>query len=628
MINIAVMSSPMLSSVIQSLNYTPPSDVSIRIIDATPWETAAIAKDIENSGKVDIFVCGVRNAKLLRGVVKKPIVEINITGFDLLHALTAAKSYSDHVALFVYSGQIDHFKGVFEILAMKVKTIVFDYKEFLQSERRIDKLLDEGIRTVIGPSPVFQTAQRRGMNAVYIYSNDSIKHALDQAVQIALSNRQETEKVREFKTILDFTYGGIIASDQSGIIKAFNPRAERITGITKEKAIGCFINDLFPDSEITELMHLHEKKLNYIIKLGSRKVLTNYIPIIVEEALTGAVITFQDLATVQEAEAKIRSNLLSKGFLGKTNLNDIHGRSSALRCAKEEALRYATSDATVMILGESGTGKELFARGIHSASVRANQPFVAINCAAFPETLLESELFGYDEGAFTGARRGGKQGLIEIAHHGTFFLDEIAEMPISLQTRLLRVLEEREVMHIGGEKIIHVDIRIIAASNQKLWELVRMGRFREDLYYRLNVLVLYVPPLRERPDDIPHLTSLFLSQLLPAMPTKEIQAISKHPCLYQYDWPGNVRELKNFTERFAALSPSFPDSASLLIYLFKTYDKTKRVADGNITRILHQSDGNRAEAARRLGVSRTTLWRKLKRLNGISSSAEFENRTK
>ncbi len=626
MIHITVMGTPMLSSIIQNLYYMPGSDVSIRIVNAFLGEAVTIAKQLEASGEVDVFVSAGSNAKLLSAVVKKPLVEINVTGFDILHALKTARKFSNHIAVFTYPYQIDHLESIIEILAMQVKTVVYDHEQVPRMERMMDEILDEGINTVIGPSLVFWMAQRRGMNAVFIYSNDSVKRALDQAVQLAQFNLQEAENVKKFETILDFTYGGIIATDRDGKVTAFNPSAEKITGINKKKALGMFIGGLLPETRLSRIVHLQKPELNQIVTISNRRVLANYVPILSEGVLSGTVVTLQAFAAIQEAEAKIRSKLFSKGFLVKTSIDDIHGRSPAIRRAKEEARLYASSNATIMILGESGTGKELFARGIHRASSRGSHAFVAINCAAFPVSLLESELFGYDEGAFTGARRSGKKGLIELAHHGTLFLDEIAEMPTSLQTRLLRVLEEREVIHIGGEKIINVDIRVVAATNKDLPELVRAGQFREDLYYRLNVLILRVPPLRERPDDISLLVSLFLSEILPDMPTKEIRTIAKHPCLREYDWPGNIRELKNLIERFAVLSPSCPDAAALLISLFQPHDTKVRTSGGDVARALRESGGNRVKAARKLGVSRSTLWRRLKRLGNPPFESDSENR--
>ncbi len=618
MLRVIVMSTPMMSSVIHNLGYTPPPDVSIGIFEAVLEKGVALAKQLEHSNDVDVFVAAGSSAKLLSRVVEKPLIEISVTGFDILYALKTAMHFSSSVAVFTYPEQIHHIAATLDVLAMQVKTIVYDYEQIPKLERAIDELLRLGIRTVIGPSLIVQLAQRRGMNAVFIYSNDSVKRALDQAVQVGKINLMEAERVKRFETILNFTYGGIIATDAGGNVTAFNPAAEKITGLDRKMALGKPIGKLFPNSKFVRIVHLKEPEINQIVSLGDRRIITNHVPILSEGILTGAVITFQDFAAIQDAEAEIRSKLFHKGFLVKTGLDDIHGRSPAILHAKDETRLFASSHATITILGETGTGKELFAQGIHRASPRAAHPFVAINCDAFPMTLLESELFGYDEGAFTGARRGGKKGLIELAHRGTLFLDEIAEMPIALQTRMLRVLEEREVIRIGGEKIINVDIRVIAATNKDLWALVCEKKFREDLYYRLNVLVLRVPPLRVRLDDIPILTSLFLSELLPDMPAKQVRSIANHSCLRQHSWPGNVRELKNLMERFAVLSPAFPDLFSLLDSLLQPQDRVGCKAAGEIVRVLCESGGSRRVAAERLGVSRSTLWRRIKRLKNFS----------
>ncbi|WP_291300060.1 sigma 54-interacting transcriptional regulator, partial [Desulfosporosinus sp. BICA1-9] len=216
-------------------------------------------------------------------------------------------------------------------------------------------------------------------------------------------------------------------------------------------------------------------------------------------------------------------------FVAKTTLDGILGNSELIQEVKKDAFLYGQSDSTVLIVGESGTGKELFAQGIHNVSPRAKRPFVAVNCAALPENLLESELFGYEEGSFTGAKKGGKPGLFELAHGGTIFLDEIGEMPLPLQARLLRVLEEHEVLRIGGTRILPVNIRVVAATNRDLWEMVIQQRFREDLYYRLNVLRLRLSPLRLRKEDIPLLIGKFLSELRSDLKQDEILAISRHP---------------------------------------------------------------------------------------------------
>jgi propionate catabolism operon transcriptional regulator len=281
--------------------------------------------------------------------------------------------------------------------------------------------------------------------------------------------------------------------------------------------------------------------------------------------------------------------------------------------ARNKAAHYAKSKAAILILGESGTGKELFAQAIHNESSRTNQPFVAVNCAALPENLLESELFGYDEGAFTGARKGGKPGLFELAHRGTIFLDEIGEMPLQIQSRLLRVLEEREVMRLGGDRLLPVDIRIVAATNRNIWEMVKNGHFREDLYYRLCVLELYLPQLIARKTDIPLLLNKFLSSYPIGFLADDLAALCDHPFFRVYPWPGNVRELKNFAERASVLYRPGCSIDDLVASLTPRNQLLSSEQD-QLLETLAEADGNKADAAKRLGISRTTLWRKMQRL--------------
>ena len=281
--------------------------------------------------------------------------------------------------------------------------------------------------------------------------------------------------------------------------------------------------------------------------------------------------------------------------------------------AKKKAELFAQSESNVLIYGRTGTGKELFAQGIHNASRRAQGPFVAINCAALPENLLESELFGYEEGAFTGARKGGKQGLFELAHGGTIFLDEISEISAGVQARLLRVLEEREVMRLGGESVIPVDVRVVAATNRDLNTLVQQGQFREDLFFRLYVLELRLPTLAERVEDIPLLMERFLLENKVMLELAEIKQIAHHHLLTTYSWPGNVRELKNFAERIVTLCSMQPDPDQLLHTIFENRRGIKKnhSEKQDILRVLKEVGGNRTLAAANC-ISRTTLWRRLK----------------
>lgn len=608
---IAVISYKLLTSLVQNLQYPTPKNVRIDIFDALLDEAVSLAKKIEKTGGADVFVSAGANARLLSGIVKKPLIEIRVTGFDILRALKAASKYSNQVAIVTYRDKITYIDDIQDVLSIKIKQFTYDHVADI--ETAIDKLLDEGIRTVIASSLALESAKRRGMEGIFLYSSDSVTRALDTAVQVALSGQEEAEKAEELRAILDFAYGGIVATNRDGVVKVFNPSAERITGVTKAKALGSPIESIIPGTRLNKVVVTKKPELNQIQAIGKRRIITNRIPIVIDGVVTGAVATFQDVAAIQEAEEKIRSKLYTKGFLAKNVLEDIIGQNKLIFEAKEKAKIYARTDSTIMIIGESGTGKELFAQGIHNASARFQKPFVAINCAAFPETLLESELFGYEEGAFTGARKGGKQGLFEMAHGGTIFLDEIAEIPLLLQTRLLRVLEEREVIHIGGERIRHVDIRVIAATNKDLAKHVSEGFFREDLYYRLNVLNLHVPPLREHPEDIPLIVSKFIAELAPDLSKKDIWTISRHPMMIKYSWPGNVRELRNMLERIVVLQPTSEDISTLIRSIFyEAGTGGERGHENEIAAILKDVQGNRSEAAKRLGISRTTLWRRLK----------------
>lgn len=329
--------------------------------------------------------------------------------------------------------------------------------------------------------------------------------------------------------------------------------------------------------------------------------------------------------------ARSRSQPVTDTLRAKHGIHDLRGDSPLMQAVRQSALLFAKSPATVLIQGETGTGKELVAHAIHREGPRARQPFVAINCGAVAESLLESELFGYEEGAFTGSRRGGHAGLFEAANRGTLFLDEIGEMPLALQTRLLRVLEEREIVRVGGTRPIPVNVRIISATHCDLDQRVREGKFRADLFYRLGVLRLALPPLRERTEDLAALAEWCLKNALASLGVRpganlhaEIAACA--PLLGGHTWPGNVRELRNVMERVAlflsaeplqALSPSFLLTAAPdLVQSRDAPAVDMRAAPSeSIEQVLARFNGNREAAAKHLGISRTTLWRKIRQGN-------------
>jgi transcriptional regulator with PAS, ATPase and Fis domain len=283
------------------------------------------------------------------------------------------------------------------------------------------------------------------------------------------------------------------------------------------------------------------------------------------------------------------------------------------------AEQFAAADASILISGETGTGKEVFSQSIHNASKRGQQPFVAINCAALPAQILESELFGYVGGAFTGASQKGKPGLLEIAHGGSLLLDEIAEMDYSLQSKLLRVIQEKKVMRLGSDRIQHTDIRIIAATNKNLKELVAANRFRADLYYRLNVLRLHLPSLRERPEDIEQYVGTFLEKHTPKLNRRLRFSRAAMEVLIRHPWPGNVRELQNTIERIVAVCRQDTVQADMVRQMMREDEAAEPYQKSIVEPIrqaLANSRGRKAEAAKLLGISRSTLWRRMKSLGG------------
>ncbi|MDR3563109.1 MAG: sigma 54-interacting transcriptional regulator [Negativicutes bacterium] len=334
----------------------------------------------------------------------------------------------------------------------------------------------------------------------------------------------------------------IIAVNLQGEIQIVNPASERLFDVATGLA-GVPVGKIIPDLDFRSCLEKGESINNEFCRIGNQYYLVAANPIESQAgAILGAVITIKPVSKVQEMENKVRRELKPKGNIARYTFSQIIGDSTELKKAVALAKRFAKTDLTVLLEGESGVGKELFAQSMHNASGRFSSPFVALNFAALPEPLAESELFGYEEGAFTGARKGGKNGLFEEAHTGTLFLDEIGDASLELQARLLRVLEEKEVRRIGGRNVTPVDVRVIAATNKNIADLVKEGRFRTDLFFRLCVLPVYIPPLRNRGDDLFLLVqsfarSIYQRTLVLSPALKELLAA--------YEWPGNIREVQN-----------------------------------------------------------------------------------
>ncbi|QEK13705.1 AAA family ATPase [Crassaminicella thermophila] len=438
-------------------------------------------------------------------------------------------------------------------------------------------------------------------------------------------------------TILDTVNEWVIVVDENGIIIMMSKAYKEFLNISNPE--GKHVTEVVENTRLHVVLKTGVMEVGEIQQIRNQRMISMRVPIKKDGKVIGAVgkVMFKDVRDLKLLSKKI-SNLekelayykseLSKDRTAKYSFQDLIGNSPSMRAIKNIAIRVAKTSSNVLITGESGTGKELFAHAIHNASNRYLGPFVKINCAAIPGELLESELFGYEEGAFTGARKGGKEGKFELANGGTILLDEIGDMPLSMQAKLLRVLQEKEVERLGGNVIRKVDVRIIAATNKDLEELVRKGEFREDFFYRLNVMSMKLPPLRERKEDIETLAEELRIKISNRLGVY-VEGISQDAIEYlkKYHWPGNIRELENVIERAINLLDS-----DLIIkpkHLPKrlTKDKGKIYRRENkslkdmveelekeiILECLKENKGNKNRTAKELGISRLGLYKKIER---------------
>ena len=436
--------------------------------------------------------------------------------------------------------------------------------------------------------------------------------------------------------ILNYAYEGYVLVDPNGKIVKMN--YEKLMGIKEEDAIGKPVEEIIENTRMHIVVKTGKKELRDVQRIQGHDMITNRIPIIKQDKIIGAVgtVLFKDISEVKELAHQLL-DLQSKINKYRGEIERIEGskysfdsiitRNPKMEYLKKVGRMAAETNSTVLITGESGTGKELFAHAIHRASYRKGEAFIAINCAAIPKDLLESELFGYDSGAFTGARKEGKVGKFELASGGTIFLDEIGDMPLEMQAKILRVLESKEFERIGSNKKVSFDARVIAATNENIEEAIKKGKFREDLYYRLNVITIEIPPLHERIEDIEPLSQDILAFLLREMNLGEKElARETIKILKSYSWPGNVRELRNVLERAINLSTGRiilpehlperlmnrasyivgdPDDIPLLKDVVLVAEKEA------IEKALVLTKGNKSLAAEKLGIHRTALYKKI-----------------
>ena len=603
---------------VEKLRPELPDDVELVILNDLFSELERSVKRIEAENSVDIFVASGGNADYLQHYLKTiPLVKVKVTGFDILNAVKNASAYSRSIAVITHSPipQLDEIRST---LNVDLRPLVYQTPEELSLI--LQSLCAEGIRDVIGTALVLEQAKMFDMRGHFIWSLDGVRTALETAISMARQKKALQEKARTLDYLMDYSAEGIIVTDRNGIITQFNNSAERIMGRSRKNIIGRQCAEVLPNTQLHTVMREKRAQFNRIQDLGNVKIVTNRSPIICNKEVIGSLATFFSTSTIKQAGENIRRSQDFSGYIAKSTFDEIRTRSPQLEAVRERAVRYARSSSTILVFGETGSGKETFAQCLHNASLRKNEPFVRVNCAAIPASMLEGELFGYEEG-FAGGKRAGKPGFLELAHQGTLFLDEVGDIPMKLQARLLSAMEEKQFFRVGGDKPVPVDMRIIAATNRDLRLLVREGSFREDLYYRINVLELHLPSLRERKCDIPLLIKDFLEYNRSDLTREETEKICTSPRFADYDWPGNIRELRNVIERFCVNYVPGEDIEKSVqeALIYENFDRGVQAGAGDTERAeienaLRLAGGSRAGAAKILSMSRTTLWRRMREL--------------
>ena len=487
-----------------------------------------------------------------------------------------------------------------------------------------------GRETIVTRMPIVKDGKIIGAIAKSLFLDMS-------GARVLMKKMQESEK--EFRAIsealIESPYMVYVIVDKDGFITAMNQTYLDILQLKKEDVVGKYILDILPDSGLPEVLKTGKIVEADVARINGRDTVITRLPVYKDGQIIGAITKslFLDVSGAKifmkrlsdtEKELNIYKEEIRQTYRAKWRFEDLMGVDQNFIATKSMAYQLSRTTSTILITGESGTGKELFAHAIHNASSRHLAPFVRINCAALPENLLESELFGYEEGAFTGAKKGGKPGKFELAHNGTIFLDEIGDMPLTMQTKLLSVLQEKMVERVGGTRPITINVRVIAATNRNLEQMMLNREFRQDLYYRLNVVRLSIPPLRKRTSDIPVLVSELIKRINNQLNTNVSKISYKAMELLQsYSWPGNVRELENMVERAINLadmnredSLTIKNFPSLVENTYFNHQRTlpeaiESVEKQIIIKALKSAGGNKTQTAKILGIHSSALYRKL-----------------
>lgn len=599
----------------------------ISVVNATGEETLRKGEEFIRQGS-RVFISRGRNTQLLQQNMTIPVIDVPFLYEEILRSVQLAACAPEDIILVGFDKAYDSMIRFRRLSGLNVQ-ILNPYAPGT-AEQELLTMLQPNTKVLIGGLSVSQLAKEKELRQISLTPDpDNISLAIDSALNILVTTEKQDAFVKTISASVDRIPHSVFSCDPYGNLQFSNAKANTLFRVYGQERI---FQLLFPEEEIPYLSLLQKKispeeeaslKKERIIRLNEQSYVVEYLPVIVNQRVKNVVLIISSDNVIQSAEKQLRLSQNSRGYIAKNQFRNIIGTSKALQDTIRLAKKYALSGGAIHITGETGTGKEMFAQSIHNASPRASEPFVAINCAAISQSLLESELFGYVKGAFTGAKKEGKMGIFEMAHKGTVFLDEIGELDLSIQAKLLRVLQEKEVCRLGDDKIIPVDIRIISATNRNLQEMVEKKQFREDLLYRLNVLELTLPPLRNRKEDIPALVCSYL-ELHGHSITFSREAMDM---LCAADYPGNIRHLFNVVERILALAETdwilpedlegiLPGKPAAILEAAGTLPLTGSISDYEKQQIedtLRRQKGNRALTAKELNISTATLWRKMKK---------------
>ena len=590
-----------------------------RVHFTTSFMYGTDARNLSRASDYDIIVVrGMTSRALSEKYPETTIVDIKMDAFDVSSALLEAKKKFPgirKIGLILPSSSICSASILTELLGIEVVMREVRGEEHMESTLR--EMVKEGCEVFIGGLTLKRVSEKMGLEYVHIKTGPSaIDSSIKDAITAAHILDRERSRLGLMKSLVNNTPDSLLIIDDKGKITAANHAASSF--FRRPDLVGMDAKELFP----LEIYSVCDD-VEVVQTIGDQTVLITEHPVHIEGEKRATYVSLRLVEDIRRTEKKIRSKLQEKGLTAKYSFSDIVTEQVEMKQLVSKALRYAHVEGNVLLTGETGTGKELFVQSMHNASPRRDKPFVAVNCAALSEQLLESELFGYTEGSFTGAQKGGKTGLFELAQGGTIFLDEIGEMPIRFQAKLLRVIQEREIRKIGGDEFIPVDVRIMSATNQNIPDLIEKGLFRRDLYYRINLLTLHIPPLRERLDDIPAIFKRFVERKSKALnivpPMVEKDALE---CLKGYSWPGNIRELRNVAERAVIFSSSNCITRDTLKEIDVSVGEKKAseekktpLTSEELYRRYVESGLTLNDFALSIGISRTTLWRKFKVLN-------------